>query len=347
MNNCTNKNKVSRQTLYFSYKLVVLLIIVWAVLPSIAEAQTDSSKTVESRLDHYMKFAHPIGSAKMEFPGPKNPQRPNVGGYTFIHMPTQEVTEAGDTVVKDRTYLLDLSLVHAGLYLAPDTMKSVKDYTPFQFIFGKDRIIHTELAPSHSRENLLALDSNFNGCLGCALIKQFVTTYDFRRNVMTFYPLYANVAIADNDSDALQLPILDDALISYCNCPVHTMWVDVQAPPLSPGHVNLAFHEPQSQIFMTSLDSATRDRIDRQILEDSINGKKRPLGLTLSKFVVGKDIGHPVNIAGRGPRRLVEPIPDIFKDLNVPVLGTLGTDVLRTFSGIIIDPSRNKLIFIR
>jgi hypothetical protein len=40
-------------------------------------------------------------------------------------------------------------------------------------------------------------------------------------------------------------------------------------------------------------------------------------------------------------------MPPIYHDFNVPVLGALGTDVLRTFRGIIIDPSRNRLIFVK
>jgi len=322
----------------------ILLFLSYIVSPAIA--QTDASNA-ESRLDHYMKFAHPIGTANMDFPGSKKVEQKDVGGYTFIHLPTQEVMEAGDTIITDHAYLLDLSLSHAGLYLAADTLKSVSDYTPFQFIFDKNKIIHTELAASHTREQMRGLDSSFNGCLGWGLINQFVTTYDFKRNVMTFYPLYANVAIADDDSNALQLPILDDAKVTYCSCAYHTIWMDVQAPPLPPGHVNIAFHEPQSQVFITALDSATRVRIDKQILKDSLDGIRRPLGLNLGKFVVGRDAGHPVNLATRGTKRVIDPLPAIYHDLNVPVLGTLGTDVLRTFSAIIIDPSRNKLIFIR
>jgi hypothetical protein len=342
-----NEKKASGLPFYLTYIVALLVVSLCAASPAVAQSSSDSGRKEESRLDHYMKFAHPIASTGMDFPGSKKQGKLDVGGFTFIHMPTQEVPFAGDTIITDHTYLLDLSLQHAGLFLAADTLKSVSDYTPFQFIFGKGKIIHTELAAGHSREQMRGLDSRFNGCLGWGLINQFVTTYDFKRNEMTFYPLYANVSISDNDSDALQLPILDDAKVTYCSCAYHTVWLDVQAPPLPPGHVNLAFQEPQSQVFITALDSATRERIDKQILKDSLDGNKRPLGLTLSKFVVGKEAGHPVNLATRGPKRVIDPLPAIFKDLSVPILGTLGTDVLRTFSAIIIDPSRNKVIFIR
>ena len=34
------------------------------------------------------------------------------GGFTFVHLPTNEITDWGDTVLKDHTYLLDLNLSH-------------------------------------------------------------------------------------------------------------------------------------------------------------------------------------------------------------------------------------------
>jgi len=293
-----------------------------------------------SRIEHYMHLAHPVGSVAMSFPGPE-------GGFTFLHLPTKEITEWGDTVVRPRVYLLDLNLSHEGSYLAPDTMTSTSDYTPFEFVLPGNRIIHAKLAPGHSREELLGLDTNFNGVIGWGLIKQFITVYDFKKNTLIFYPLYASVNIADNDSNTIQMPILDDAKITYCHCPVSTVWLDVQAPPLQPGHVQLAFQQPQSQVFLSSLDSNTYRIIDRQHLRDSLSGLKRPIGLNLAQFTITDLSGHPINLASRGSHRTVVELPAIYHDLTVPVLGNLGTDVLRTFSGIIIDPSRNKLIFVK
>lgn len=294
----------------------------------------------ESRLDHYMSLAHPIGTASLAFPGPD-------GGYTFVHLPTKELMEWGDTEVNPRTYLLDLNISHEGLYIAPDTMLDFSQYTQFQFVLPGNHIIHAKLAPSHTHQDYLAMDTNFNGTLGWGLIKQFITVFDFKRNLLTFYPLYSSVIVADDDTNVIQLPIIDDARITYCHCPVSTVWLDVQAPPLIPGHVNLAFQQPRSEVYLTALDSNTRQIVNRQIIKDSLAHDVRPIGLNLGQFIVHDLAGHAINLASHGPHRAIVPLLDIYHDLTVPVLGALGTDVLRTFSGIIIDPSRNKLIFVK
>ncbi|HZK76068.1 MAG TPA: hypothetical protein VFD13_04095 [Candidatus Kapabacteria bacterium] len=316
----------------------------WAAIgmTGTVRAQTDTlhSPLSTTRLDHYLKLAHPIGTVSLDFPGPD-------GGYTFVHLPTKEVTESGDTQVNPRTYLIDLNVSHEGLYIAPDTMVSFSDFTPFQFVLPNHRIIHAQLAPSHTHQDYLAIDSNFNGTIGWGLIKQFITVFDFKRNQLTFYPLYSSLIIADDDTNVIQLPIIDDAKITYCHCPVSTVWLDVDAPPLPEGHVNLAFQQPLSQIFLTGLDSNTLKIVERQHNADSIAGNKRAIGLSVAQFTVHDLGGHAINIADHGPHRVVTEPPPIYHDLTVPVMGALGTDVLRTFSGIIIDPSRNKLIFVK
>jgi hypothetical protein len=87
--------------------------------------------------------------------------------------------------------------------------------------------------------------------------------------------------------------------------------------------------------------------IDRDLLQDSLAGVKRPVGLDLARFYVRDLFGHVINLSPRGSHRLVDPMPPIYRDFIIPVMGSLGTDVLRTFSGIIIDPSRGKLIFVK
>ncbi len=295
-----------------------------------------------------MKLAHPIGRVKLTFPGPDS-------GFTFLHLPTQEVMPWGATVVQSRAYLLDLNVSHDGLYLdlATDTLVSFSTLTPFQFIFpsidgdAHNRIIHAKLAAGHVHSDMRALDSSFNGTIGWGLIKQFVTVFDFRRNQLTFYPLYSSILLSDSDTNVIQLPIIDDARITYCHCPVPTVWLDVTAPPLPEGHVNLAFQRPLSQIFLTALDSNTRRIVAREHAADSISGTKRAIGLNVGQFILHDLFGHSINIADRAPHRVVTLPPPMYHDLTVPVMGTLGTDVLRTFRGIIIDPSRNKLIFVK
>ncbi len=328
-----------------SGKWIAFAILAIACTAGSTRAQTDSThaplSTIHYPLDSYLRLAHPVGTAKLDFPGLD-------GGFTFVHLPTEEVRPYwGDTLVHDHTYLLDLNVSNDGLYLAPDTMVSFSSTTPFEFDLPGGHIIHANLTPGHSHEDMRALDSTFNGTIGYGLMKQFVTAFDFKRNQLTFYPLYASDSIAADDTNVIQLPILDDAKITYCHCNAPTIWLDVEAPPLPQGHVNLAFQAPQSEIFKPSLDSATRLVIDKNHLRDSLAGKKRPIGLNLAQFIIHDVFGHAINLAPRGPHRAIDPMPPIYHDFNVPVMGALGTDVLRTFSGIIIDPSRGRLIFVK
>ena len=325
--------------------MMIVIIITIAYSAGTAFSQTKDSvplSTIHSQLpfDYYLRLAHPIGTAKLEFPGPN-------GGYTLVHLPTKERMEWGDTLVNDHSYLIDLNISHDGLYLAPDTMLSFSHSSPFQFILPSGHVIHADLTPGHSREELLKLDSTFNGTIGYGLLKKYITTFDFKRNTLTFYSLYASDSIPDGDTNVIQLPILDDAQITYCHCNAPTVWLDVQAPPLPRGHVNLAFQDPQSEIFRPSLDSNTRKITNKTHREDSIAGGNHPVGLVLDRFIVHDLSGHTIDLVSHGSHRLVDAMPPIYHDYNVLVLGALGTDVLRTFSGIIIDPSRGKLIFVK
>lgn len=300
-----------------------------------------AQSTPHSLLEYYFRNAHPVGTVKLDFPGPG-------GGYTFIHLPTEEIREYwGDTIVRDHTYLLDLNVSRDGNYLAPDTMLSFSSTTPFRFDLPGGHIIHAQLTPGHTHEDLQQYDSTFNGTIGWGLIKEFTTAFDFQNNTLTFYPLYSDDSIADNDTNVIQLPIIDDAKITYCHCASSTIWLDVEAPPLPQGHVNLAFQDPHSEIFRPSLDTGTRNFIDRQHIADSIAGHPRGIGLTVAQFIVHDLFGNAINLAPRGPQRWIDHMPPIYHDFNIPVMGALGTDVLRTFRGIIIDPSRGKLIFIK
>ena len=325
-------------------RIVIFIFFTTAcqVVPAFSQTDTLHSPLAirHSPLDKYLQLAHPVGTAKLEFPGPG-------GGFTFVHLPTKERMEWGDTLVNDHTYLLDLNVSNDGLYLAPDTMLSFANTTPFEFDLPGGHAIHANLTPGHSREVLRGLDSSFNGTIGWGLIQKYITVFDFKRNQLTFYSLLSNDSIADDDTNVIQLPLLDDAEITYCHCKNPTVWLDVKAPPLPQGHVNLAFHIPQSEIYKPSLDSVTRSKVDKSHLLDSLAGGHRPLGLELGPFLIRDLFGHVINLAPRGKHRLIDPRPLIYHDFNIPVMGSLGTDILRTFSGIIIDPSRGKLIFVK
>ncbi len=317
--------------------IVVFTIIIISCMVGTAFSQTG---TVNSPVEYYVRDAHPIGTAKLDFPGPG-------GGFTLIHFTSKEDNGLGDTLPKDHTYLLDLNVNTDGLYLAPDTMLSFSHQTAFEFDLPSGHVIHAELTPGHSHEALLALDTTFNGTIGWGLIQKYITAFDFKRNTLTFYSLYANDSIADGDTNVIELPLLDDEGITYCHCKAPAVWLDVEAPPLPEGHVNLAFHDPQSEIYKPSLDSGTRARTDKTHLDDSLAGGHHPVGLALAQFTTRDLFGHEVNLISRGSHRLIGPMPPIYHDFLIPVMGSLGTDVLRTFSGIIIDPSRGKLIFVK
>lgn len=287
-------------------------------------------------------YAHglPIGTARLSFPG-RN------GGYTFVHIPMRDVTEWGDTVVADRAFLLDLNLSHDGLFLSPDTVLNITGNTNFEFVFSHGHIIHASLAPSHTHDEFRDVDSTFNGTLGYGLIQKYTTVFDFKKKTLTFYPLLTSIEADEKDTNLLQLPLIDDARLTYCHCTFPTVWIEASSPPFTTGHVNLAFNKPLSEIFDPALDKATRAKLDKQFAKDTTAGIRRPIGVSISEFKVRTVAGDTVNLARRAPHRAVVDLPKEYHDLNVPILGALGTDVLRTFSGLIIDPSRQKLIFVR
>lgn len=280
-----------------------------------------------------------IGTVPLTFPGPG-------GGNTFLHLPTRVVKEWGDTVTELRAYLLDLNISNDGVYLSPDTVLNVKGNTPFEFAFSNKRTVHSNLTPTHAHEEYAWLDTTYTGNIGYGLLKQFVSAFDFKNNTLTLYPLYSAVEIPAGDS-VIELPLIDDAKITYCGCVYPTIWMDGNAPPFKAGHVHLAFDEPVSQIYSNALDKKTEGLLRRQYLQDSAAGTKRPVGFNLGQFYVKTLNGQSENLAKRSPHRTVAELPKQYHDLNVPLLGAIGTDFLRTFSGLIIDPSGKKMVLIK
>lgn len=308
----------------------------------VLQAQQQSGFLRATNLERYMKDAHPIGTFSLTFPGPG-------GGYTFVHIPTKEVMEWGDTLVNDHAYLLDLNVSGDGLYLAPDTMVSFSTTTPFEFVVPNSggHIIHANMTPGHTHEDMRELDTTFNGTIGYGIIKKYISVFDFRRKELTFYSLLSPDSVTLDDTNAMQLPLVDDAMITYCHCAQPTIWLDVNSPPFPEGHVNLAFQDPESEIFRPGLDSVTGLRVDAAHRADSIAGRRRPIGIKVKDFIVHDLAGREINLAVRGEARYIADMPPIYHDFNVPVMGALGTDVLRTYSGLIIDPTRGKLIFVK
>ena len=277
----------------------------------------------------------PLAVLPMTFPGP-------FGGYMFVHIPVEQIGEAGDTSVKTKAFLVDMNISHEGIFLSPDTLQSTRDAIPFVFPVAKNRAIHAKLAPSHMHEEYRGLDSSYAGSIGYGLLQKYTTVFDFKSNEIRFYPLLTDISFASDNPRVLKLPVLDDAYLTYCHCPYSTIWLDVTAPPLSPGRVQLAPQEAISQIFEDAIDAKTKALLGQESRPEQPNGAPPKVGLNVGTFKIGGK-----NIAGLSPHRAVDPLPPAFHDLSVNIIGTLGNDVLRKFSALIIDPSRQSLYFIR
>ena len=121
------------------------------------------------------------------------------------------------------------------------------------------------------------------------------------------------------------------------------LWLEASAPPLESGRISLSFHEPISTIYYPSVDTATQRLLEKDAPIDPQTRKKSRVGhISLARFIMGGS-----NIAKRSPHRLVMDLPPAFRDISVPVLGTMATDVMRTFNGLIIDPARTRVILVK
>ncbi|MEO8872596.1 MAG: hypothetical protein ABI444_07985 [Candidatus Kapaibacterium sp.] len=314
---------------------LALLLVFGLMVRFTSSVQAQGEKKVESRTAHYMRHGRLVARIPLTFPGPG-------GGYTMAHVPVKEISKYGDTVSVMHAFLLDFGTANEGNFFPPDTMKASSGYSPFELDAGAGHLIHLELVPSAAHPEYKSLDSTYFGTLGYAFFNKFVTTIDFEDNTMSLYTLYSTVEIGERDTLTLQLNYLDDAVLTYCHCHFPTVWLDGEAPPFKPGHVHVSLATPQSVIYWTSLDVKTKKLLEKEFARDSLTGRKPKPGISVATFRVGGK-----NIASRAPHRLVEDYPPVFKDLSVSVLGTLATDVLRTFKGMIFDPTGKRLLLVR
>jgi hypothetical protein len=289
-----------------------------------------SQSAIAQKIDRYMKFAHPLGSGKLTFPG----------GKTLVEFPVETYTNEVDTTQKLRKFLVDLGVSIEGHYVALEGMPSDEPQA-FNLRLSPARMVHMTLVPSATHRAIYEYDSTFLGVLGYGLFKQFTTVFDFKRGTLTLYPLFANIDVSDRDTSAIIIPSFDDAVLTYCHCPFPTVWLEAEAPPLKKGRVHLAFQEQQSRVFLPSLDSKSKKLWD-ECEVDPVTNKKKKLGFSLAQFKLAGQ-----NIAPNNPRRTVEELPPLFRDLSVPIMGTMATDVLRTFSAIVIDPARSRVILVK
>jgi hypothetical protein len=305
----------------------ILLVLLLTSIASLALAQ--------ERIDHYTKLASPLGSIDITFPGPG-------GGYAFANLDVQYVDGYGDTTYRKLPYLIDFTVSSDGTFIPPDTMRSTDQYKEHVIRLSDQRFVRATLSRSESKIEFRELDTNFAGVLGYFFFKRYVTVFDFKRSKMTLYPLYASINIRESDTNTIQMEYKDDAFINYCHCPFPSVWLEGEAPPLKKGRVFFGFGTPFSEVYMNALDEKTRRIFEKETETDSVTGKKITPGFSLATFRIGNR-----NIAPQSPRRLVKDLPPLFKDLSVQVMGSIGTDVLRTFSAMIFDPSRNKVTLVR
>jgi len=310
-----------------------MAVIMLGSLAHSALAQEGSHQ--ETRLEHYLRHAHFVASFPLTFPGPD-------GGYTMVHIPVVEVTKYGDTVAQTHAFLIDVGTANQGNFLPADSTAPLNGYVAWNFKPTSGGVLHVSLAPMNTHAEYRKLDSTYFGTLGYAFLKDFLSVFDYKEKKLTLYTLYSSINIADRDTMALQLPYFDDAFLTYCHCPYPTIWIDAAAPPLKAGRVHLGLASPRSSIYQPALDTKTRKQLSKAMQPDSLTGKVPSVGLSLATFDL---MGN--NIAWRNPHRIVEAQPAVFRDLSIFILGSIGNDVLRTFSGLIIDPVRTKLVLVK
>jgi len=267
-----------------------------------------------------------------------------VKGFMFVDIPTYDTNEYSQAQKVARTYLIDLGASNEGSWLLDSTSTAViTEYKHVSIAITDSTSFSLSLIPSGSRENFRKLDSAFSGTIGYGWLKQFVSVFDFAEGRWSIYRADNNPKYSPRvDTVATHIPYLDDAFITYCHCPFPTIWLEVEAPPLSPGRVQLSLSDNQSYIYKPALDSKTAKIVADNERADSLSGKTEFAGIELANFITA---GR--NIAQRNPRRAIMPLPPRFKDLNITVIGTLALDVLRKYEAVIIDPARQKVILVR
>lgn len=266
-----------------------------------------------------------------------------VKGFMLIDVPTFDTIETMP-FRSVRSYLIDIGASNEGSWLLDSSStEAITDYKRVSFEAADSATVPLSLIPTEARESFRLLDSAFAGTIGYGWLRQYVNVFDFAAKRWYMYRSDNNPKFAARiDTAAIHIPYLDDAYITYCHCPFPTIWLEGEAPPLTPGRVHLSLADNQSYIFKNALDEKTAKIVAEKERADSLSGKHEFGGLEVASFKIGG-----ANIAKANPRRIVAPLPPRFKDLNVTVIGTLSIDVLRKYDAFIIDPSRQKIILVK
>ncbi len=266
-------------------------------------------------------------------------------GFMFITVPVIDTDIFGKAITLSRSFILDPAASNDGSFMPDDSLVNVTGNRKFYFPVSPQRTLTAELVPTLAKGIYKRTDTSFYGVLGYAFIRKYITIINFFERSVSFYSLSEGASDWDArlDTAAIHVPYLDDAILDHCNCSFPTMWFEVKAPPLKEGRVHFSLAERQSVIFKQALEPKTQKFIDDDWRKDSLSGKKTSLGgIEVAKFELGG-----INIADRSPRRAINNLPPIFRNLNIFITGTVAVDVLRHFHAVIIDPTRSRVMLVK
>ncbi len=266
-------------------------------------------------------------------------------GFMFITVPVIDTDIYGKAITLQRSFLLDPAASNDGSYLPDDSLINVTGTHTFYFPISPQRTLTVDLVPTLARTWVKKTDTSFYGVLGYSFIRRYITIINFLERTVTLYSVSEGDAKWDArlDTAAIHIPYLDDAILDHCNCPFPTMWFEVEAPPFKEGRVHFSLAERQSVIYQQAIEPKTQKFIDEDLRKDSLAGKKKNFGgIEIANFELGG-----VNIARRNPRRTIDKLPPIFRNLNIFITGTVAIDVLRHFTAVIIDPTRSRVMLVR
>ena len=266
-------------------------------------------------------------------------------GYMFLTVPVIDTDVYGKAITLHRNFILDPASSTDGSFLPDDSLISVTGARKFYFPVSAQRTITADLVPTLGKAMYKKVDTSYYGVLGYAFLKRYMTVIDFlHRKVILYSTTEGEIRLSKQlDTSGIIVPYLDDAILAHCNCQFPTMWFEVKSHLLKEGRAHFSLAERQSVIFNQALEPKTQKYFDTKWQKDSLAGKKRePERIQVETFELGGE-----DIAKRDPRRVVADLPPIFRNLNIFITGTVAIDVLRTFSAVIIDPEKSRVILVK
>ena len=302
-------------------RLLIVLFVICTVVSAVAQ-------TNERR---YLTSAELVANFPLHF----------ANGFLMISVPIIDTLPSGtlDTVTK--SFLIDPRASNDGSFLPGDSAETILGTRTFYSPVSPQRTLKLKLSPSFAKAPFKNADTNFFGVIGYGFFRQYITVIDFSTTSVSFYEM-TPYPVMDKRlvTGAIHVPYLDDVILKYCHCPFPTMWLEPEAAPLLPGRMHFSLADRQSVIYESALSGALKKQINDGNLKDSLQGKfNKFTGIQLGEFKLGG-----VNLAQYEPRRPLDHVPDIFKDLTETVTGTVAIDLLKHFRAVIIDPTQSKIL---